>query len=287
LYAAGFAPNPVEGNEQMRTTTKIVCLAAAAALMLGATGCDKLRARDQLNKGVASFKNLRYEQATEHFKNAVALDPNLQNAKLYLAAAYFAQYIPGVESPDNLQNANLAIEQYNSVLAKDPNNVNSIKGIAILDLQMKKFDEAKQYYRKAVELDPNDPEAYYSVGVIDWTQAYQPRVEARNKLGLRPDETLKDKKVCVQLREKDGPVIQEGLDNLNKAIQLRPDYDDAMAYINLLYREKSERECDMPEQAAADLKAANEWSDKVMEVRKVRAEKQQNKSTGITLDQPK
>jgi tetratricopeptide (TPR) repeat protein len=271
----------------MRTTSRIVALAAAAALMFGVTGCDKLRARDQLNKGVASFKNLRYEQATEHFKNAVALDPNLQNAKLYLAAAYFAQYIPGVDSPDNLQNASLAIEQYNSVLQKDPNNVNSIKGIAILDLQMKKFDEAKKYYRKAVELDPNDPEAYYSVGVIDWTQAYQPRTEARNKLGMRPDEALKDKKVCAQLREQDGAVIQEGLDNLNKAIQLRPDYDDAMAYLNLLYRERADRECDMPEQRAADVKTADEWSDKVMEVRKIRAEKQQNKSGGITLDQPK
>ena len=286
-YAAGFTPNPVEGNEQMRTTSKIVVLAAAAALMFAATGCDKLRARDQLNKGVASFKNLRYEQATDHFKKAVELDPSLQNAKLYLAAAYFAQYIPGVDSPENLQNANLAIAQYNAVLDRDPNNINSIKGIAILDLQMKKFDDAKKYYRKAVELDRNDPEAYYSVGMIDWTQAYQTRTEARNKLGMRPDEAIKDKKVCVQLREQDGQVIQDGLDNLNKAIQLRPDYDDAMAYLNLVYRERADRECDTPEQSAADTKSANEWSDKVMEVRKVRSEKQANKSTGITLDQPK
>jgi tetratricopeptide (TPR) repeat protein len=279
--------NPAEGNELMRTTSKIVALAAAVALMLAATGCDKLRARDQLNKGVASFKNSRFEQATEHFKSAVALDPSLQNAKLYLAAAYFAQYIPGVDSPDNLQNANLAIEQYNAVLEKDPNNVNSIKGIAILDLQMKKFDEAKRYYRKAVELDPNDPEAYYSVGVIAWTQAYQPRTEARNKMGLRPDEPLKDKKVCAQLREQDGAVIQDGLDNLNKALQLRPDYDDAMAYINLLYREKADRECDMPEQRAADVKAADEWVDKTLEVKKVKAAKLAGRTQGITLDQPK
>jgi tetratricopeptide (TPR) repeat protein len=271
----------------MRTTSKIVAVLAAAAIVFAGTGCDKLRARDQLNKGVASFKNLRYEQATEHFKTAVALDPSLINAKLYLAAAYFAQYVPGVDSPDNMHNANLAIEQYNAVLDKQPNNVNSIKGIAILDLQMKKFDEAKKYYRKAVELDPNDPEAYYSVGVIDWTQAFQPRTEARNKLGLRPDEPLKDKKVCAQLREHDGPVIQDGLDNLNKALQLRPDYDDAMAYVNLLYREKADRECDMPEQRVADVKSADEWVDKTLEVKKAKAAKQQQSPSGITLDQPK
>lgn len=267
----------------MKNSLKIAALLGAAAMILSTAGCDKLRARDQLNKGVASFKNLRYEQATEHFKKAVELDPALQNAKLYLAAAYFAQYIPGVESPDNLKYANLAIEQYNAVLQKDANNINSIKGIAILDLQMKKFDEAKEYYRKAIAADPNDPEAYYSVGVIDWTQAFQPRTEARNKLGLRPEEPLKDKKLCAKLREDSSVIIQEGMESLNKAIELRPDYDDAMVYLNLLYREKADRECDMPEQAAADTKTANDLSDKVLEVRKVRAEKQQNKSTGITL----
>lgn len=267
----------------MKTGLKIAALLGAAAVILSTTGCDKLKARDQLNKGVASFKNLRYEQATEHFKKAVELDNNLQNAKLYLAAAYFAQYIPGVESPDNVQYANLAIEQYNAVLQKDPNNINSIKGIAVLNLQMKKFDDAKKYYHKAIEVDPNDPEAYYSVGVIDWTQAFQPRTEARNKLGLRPDEPLKDKKVCAKLRDDGSAVIQEGMDNLNKAIELRPDYDDAMVYLNLLYREKADRECDMPEQSAADTKTANDLSDKVLEVRKVRAEKQQNQPAGITL----
>ncbi len=147
----------------MKISLRIVALAGAMAIALTATGCDKLRARDQLNKGVASYKNAKYEQAIEHFKNAVDLDPSLQNAKIYLATAYLAQYIPGVDSPENLQNANAAINQYKSVLEKDPRNVNSIKGIAYLYLQMKKFDDAKSYYHKAVDLDPNDPEAYYSV----------------------------------------------------------------------------------------------------------------------------
>jgi tetratricopeptide (TPR) repeat protein len=270
----------------MKMSLKFLALAGAVALVVSATGCDKLRARDQLNKGVASYKNLKYEQAIEHFKNAVTLDPGLKNAKIYLATAYLAQYIPGVDSPDNLQNANLAIEQYKAVLNEDPKNVNSIKGIAYLYLQMKKFDDAKNYYGKAVELDPNDPEAYYSVGVIDWTQAYQPRMEERAKIGLRPDEPLKDKKLCAKLREEGEPVIQDGLDKLNKALQLRQDYDDAMAYVNLLYREKADRECDEPDQRAADLKAADEWVDKTMAAKKAKAEKQAGPN-GITVDQPK
>jgi len=270
----------------MKTELRVAVVVGAIACIVFAAGCDKLKARDQLNKGVAAYKNARYEQAIDHFKEAVALDGSLQNAKLYLATAYAQQYIPGVDSPENLQNADNAIEQYKAVLAQDPKNVNSIKGIAYLYLQMKKFEDAKSYYRKAVALDPNDPEAYYSVGVIDWTQAYQPRMEARAKLGLRPDEPLKDKKVCAQLRDEDGAVIQDGMDNLNKALQLRQDYDDAMAYMNLLYREKADRECDMPEQRTADLKTADEWVDKTMAAKKAKAEKQTGPQ-GITLDQAK
>lgn len=268
----------------MKKGFKLAVILAAAVIVVSTSACNKLMARDRLNKGVAAYKNAKYEQAINNFKEAVELDDSLQNAKLYLATAYAQQYIPGVDSPENLQNANNAIEQYKSVLQHDPKNVNSVKGIAYLYLQMKKFEDAKTYYRKAIELDPNDPEAYYSVGVIDWTQAYQPRMEERAKLGLKPDEPLKDKKVCASLRDQQTPVIQDGMDNLNKALSLRQDYDDAMAYMNLLYREKADRECDEPDQRAADVRTADEWVDKTMAAKKAKAEKSTG-ANGITLDQ--
>lgn len=270
----------------MKISLKLVAVTGAACLVLTSAGCDKLKARDQLNKGVAAYKNARYEQAIENFKNAVALDDSLKNAKLYLATAYAQQYIPGVDSPENVQNATDAIAQYQAVLQQDPQNVNSVKGIAYLYLQMKKFDQAKEYYHKAIGLEPNDPESYYSIGVIDWTQAYQPRMEERAKIGLRPDETLKDKKLCAKLRDESDGIIQDGMDSLNKAIQMREDYDDAMAYMNLLYREKADRECDQPDQRAADLKTADDWVDKTMAAKKAKADKQTG-NQGITLDQNK
>ncbi len=63
--------------------------------MLFATGCEKLRARDHLNKGVQAFKTAKYTQAVDHFKEAVQLDPEFATARLYLATAYMSQYIPG------------------------------------------------------------------------------------------------------------------------------------------------------------------------------------------------
>jgi hypothetical protein len=118
--------------------------------------------------------------------------------------------------------------------------------------------------------------------VIDWTQTYQPRMEERAKLGLKPDEPLKDKKVCAALKEKNGSNIQEGIDNLKKALDLRPDYDDAMAYMNLMYRERADVTCDNPAERAADLKTADEWVDKTLAVKKAKAEKQPG-AGGITM----
>lgn len=165
-------------------------LFAAALALLGATGCNKLKARDHLNKGVQAYKNSKFESAIDHFQQAVALDPTLINARLYLATAFAQQYIPGADTPDNNRYAEQAIDQYKQVLEKEPKNINSIKGIAYLYLQMKKFDLAKEYYKKASAADPNDPEPYYSVAVIDWTQTYVPRQEERAKLGMKPDLSL-------------------------------------------------------------------------------------------------
>jgi tetratricopeptide (TPR) repeat protein len=277
-------------NKQIRLLT----LATLTLALFSSVGCGKLRARDQLNKGVTAYKNTKYEEAIDHFQQSVALDPSLINAKMYLATAYAQQYIPGADTPDNNKMADLAIEQYKKVLdmnsARDQ-RVNSAKGIAYLYLNMKKFDDAKKYYRMAGEVDPNDPEPYYSVGVIDWTACYQPRMEERAKLGLKPDENLsaksKDqKKVCEDLKTKNMPLIQEGIDSLDKAIALRPDYDDAMAYLNLMYREKADVECDDLAGRQQDLKTADHWVDQTLLTKKAKAEKQPG-AQGITMDQPK
>ena len=275
----------------MKISVRVLALVAAGLMLLSTTGCEKLRARDQLNKGVLSYKNAKYEDAINHFQKAVELDPTLLNARLYLATAFAQQYIPGADAPDNNKMAEQAIEQYKAVLERDPKNVNSVKGIAYLYLQMKQFDKAKEFYRKATELDPNDPEPYYSVGVIDWTQTYQPRMEERAKLGLKPDEPLngkdkESKKVCAALKEKNSANIEEGIDNLKKALDKRQDYDDAMAYMNLMYRERADVQCEDPAARAADLKTADDWVDKTLAVKKAKAEKQPG-AQGITMEQNK
>ena len=124
----------------MNRTARLVTVIAVAAALLSTAGCNKLKARDQLNKGVQSFRGANYEEAIGHFQNAVSLDSDLKVAKMYLATAYAQQYVPGVETPENLRNAQLAIDQYKQVLTTDAHNVTSLKGIAFLYMQQKKFD---------------------------------------------------------------------------------------------------------------------------------------------------
>jgi hypothetical protein len=118
-------------------------------------------------------------------------------------------------------------------------------------------------------------------------------MEERAKLGMKPDEHLsaknKDqKKLCEELKTKNGPAIQEGIDTLDKAIKLRDDYDDAMAYMNLMYRERADVECDDEAARAADLKTADGWVDKAMQAKQARAAKAAAAQGGqVTMDQPK
>jgi tetratricopeptide (TPR) repeat protein len=277
----------------MNRAARFVTVLAVAAVVFSTAGCNKLKARDQLNKGVQAYRGANYEQAIEHFKNAVSLDGDLKVAKMYLATAYAQQYVPGVETPENLRNAQQAIEEYKNVLQADPQNVTSLKGIAFLYMQQKKFDEAREYYKKAIDADPNDPETYYSVGVIDWSQTYKDAGEIKAKEGLRVEDELKGKgsqKLCDAMKAKDAQNVEEGMKMLQTAIDKRQDYDDAMAYMNLLYRRKAvDMTCEDAEARADYVKTANDWSDKAMAARKKKADEAAKKNNvgGIVLDQPK
>lgn len=276
----------------MNRCARLAMVLAVAAALLSAAGCKKLQARDQLNKGVQAYKAANYEKAIEHFKNAVGLDKDLKTAKLYLATAYMQQYVPGIDTPDNNANAQQAIEQYKEVLGDDPKNVTSLKGIAGLYMNMKKFDESAEYYKKAIDADPNDPEAYYSVGVIDWTAAYKDTADRKAKAGLpgveAPMKTREDLKLCDEIRSNDEPKVDEGLKMLQTAMEKRQDYDDAMTYVNLLYLRKADLACNDPQAAAQYRKLSQEFTNKAMAARKKKFDEAQKKTNGgIVIDQKK
>jgi tetratricopeptide (TPR) repeat protein len=288
---SGSKPRPTRAwAGPLRFARRASAFAALLILAAGFSGCGKLKARDLLNKGVAAYKNAQYDAAIEDFKQAKDLDPGLMNARLYLATAYASQYIPGAPSEQNVRLGTQAVNEFKEVLQLDPNNLSAIDGIGSILFQMagtpydpKKFEESKSYHQKHIELKPNDPEPYYWIGVIDWTLAFRGNGELRaaynrehvNKQ-VRDDDPLPPA-VRGEYVSKYGALVDEGIAYLQKSIQLRPDYDDAMAYLNLLYRRKA----DMVESAdeRANLKKqADELIDKVKEIKQKRAEQPQQPS---------
>jgi Tfp pilus assembly protein PilF len=259
----------------------VSALVIVIALAFVATGCEKLKARDNLNKGVQAFRNAQYSQAVERFEEAVKLDPNFPTARLYLAMAYYSQYIPGAESPENQQMADHALDQFQKVLSQEPKNDVATKSIASLYYNERKWDLAEQWYKKAIELDPKDKEAYYTLGVIAWSKWYPIYGTARAKLGMKPEDPgpIKDKKVKEELKSQNLPAVNAGIDDLQKALDIDKEYDDAMAYMNLLIRERADLD-DTQEQYAKDVEVANGWIQKNLDTKKIKAARKPT-STGI------
>jgi tetratricopeptide (TPR) repeat protein len=264
---------------------KFALILAAAVLAALGTSCTQLKARDQINKGVAAFKSAQYPEAVEHFKTAVELDPSFITARLYLATAYMQQYVPGAESPENVKMADEALHQFNIVLQQKPNDTVAIASIASLYLNQKKWDDAEAEYRKLIAVDPNNKDAYYSIGFIAWSKWYVPYQTARAAAGMKQEDPgpIKDKKIREELKAKYDAVIDDGLKSLDKSIQLDPEYDDAMAYENLLVRERADL-ADNKKDYEAQTKIADDFVQRALAAKKVKAERKQKTGGGITMD---
>lgn len=272
----------------MNGPARITALAVTlAGMVLSMSGCDQLQARDQLNKGVEAYKSAHYEEAISHFQKATQLDPKLPMAKTYLATALAQNVVPGLDTAENLKTANQAIDIFKQVLAKDPNDVNSLKQIAGIYFQIKKLDDAKEWQKKVLAADPKDPEAAYTIGVIDWTQAHENTLTLLQSAGVNDDgqgNVKAPKKVMEDMKVKNAPLVDEGLKYLNDAVANRANYDDAMAYLNLIYRRKADLDYGDAAAVKADIAAAEDWRTKAMGTRKANEEKKNAGPGGITMD---
>jgi tetratricopeptide (TPR) repeat protein len=257
---------------------------AAVAALAGAGGCDKLKARDLLNKGVAAYRNGQFDVAVDDFQQAKSLDPDLLNARLYLATAYATQYVPGAPSDDNMRMGQQAIAEFQDVLSIDSQNLTAIDGIGSMMFSMAsspfdpdKMKEAESYQLKHIDIKPDDPQPYYWVGVIDWTLSYRANAEIRQKYNTEhPTKQIKDADplppdVRDQYAQDYGTLVDDGIAKLNKAIELQPDYDDAMAYLNLLLRRKADMATSDDDRQALE-KQADDLVDKVKEIKEKKAE---------------
>jgi Tfp pilus assembly protein PilF len=260
---------------------------AALCVALTTAGCDKLKARDHLNQGVNAFKTGAYSQAADEFRLAIDADPTFGPARLYLATAYMQQWVPGTETDQNNKFWSAAMEQFQDVLKDDPNNVLATQSIASLyfnrgntkgPTMADDMAKAEEWNKKVVAIDPKNKQAYYTLGVIPWLNFVTADREARNTLGMRPDEQAplkpdaKGKTLKADLKAKFWQPLTDGIEYEKKALEIDPQYEDAMSYMNLLIRYRADLE-DTKEQYAADVKEADVWMNKALETTKAKAAK--------------
>jgi tetratricopeptide (TPR) repeat protein len=216
------------------------------------SGCgfvSKLQARNSLNKGVKAFTDQKYDAAAQFFEKTIELDPDFEVARMYLATSYTSQFIPGSTDPKSLEMANKGLKIFEEVVAKakDPAkpNKNAMLSLASLYYQLKEFDKSKFWCNRTLKVYPDNAEAYYRIAVMDYEDSFE-------KTGMQGDNVGD---LNPEVKTKMLTNIEEGLAALGKALEIRPDYFDAMLYQNLLWREKSKFEKDPKVKAELSLQA--------------------------------
>ena len=217
-------------------------------------------------------------EAVEFFQQAVAMDPNAVNPHLYLGTALMSQWIPGASSPENDAIARSAETEFRRVLELDPVNQTAIASLASLtynsasslkgEEKMRKFDVAMDWYKRLAAVSPTNKEAPYSLGVIAWAKWYPALMSSRASLNMKPEDPGPlPAPQRESLKAQYSPLLEEGMENLNRALLIDPNYSDAMAYMNLLIRERADLR-DTKAEYAADVAVADEWVQRALAAKK-------------------
>ncbi|HTY41072.1 MAG TPA: tetratricopeptide repeat protein [Thermoanaerobaculia bacterium] len=269
-------------RHRQRAATAAFFLLALTAL----AGCDKFKSKQAIKKGNEFLKAAQYQSALAEYEEALRLDPGETKLHKHLGIAYMGMYQPGSKHPKDLEYAQKAIdnlklyvqaypednkaleylvsmylntERYddaiafyqNEFLKRNPKDAKAMNSLAMLYFKKGDFDNGVLWLKKRLELEGTNPEVYYLIGVQAWDRSY-------NFPDLDP-----------ALRAK---IVDEGLQSLNKAVELKPDYFEAVSYINLLYREKAKMETD-PAKKQEYTDTANKYLQQALAMRKAAQEK--------------
>lgn len=262
------------------------CVGLGAALLLvAAGGCASVKERLWLSTGNKLYNAQKYEDAVKEYEKVLAVNPNHWDANYMVAVSYLALYHPGSTHPKDLEYAEKAIaaferclklepptpdvrdkvqsfyvglltdtnkmdkavEYFRGLLQKDPDNPDLLLQLAGLCAKSGDFACALENYTKRAEVDPTNKEAWYTVGVVCWERSFRGGP-------------------MVSHAERDQIVVK-GFEALDKALAIDSDYASALAYVNLLYREKAKVlvESGNPQEAGMALLKADEYQKKSAE----------------------
>jgi len=253
------------------------------AAFAGCTLVNKIRAKNELNETARTYKAGQFEEAEQHAKRALSLDPNNPTAPIFIARVIHQQYKPGVDQPENVQRAKDAIEAYQRVLQQNPNNEEAYKAISVLYAAIKDEQNLRAWIMKRAtdtsQSQDNRAEAYAILAGKDWDCSYKvtelPDIKSTSTEGGTAKVTYKK----PEQKEFDNiqKCVVRGLEEADTAIKMNPNTESGWSYkANLLLEAAKQAEMDgKPDQKATyekQAKTAQERAGQLSEERRKREE---------------
>jgi len=291
------------------------------------SGCGEVRGRKKVREGNQLFRDGKYVEAVQRFEEAEALVPDLWVLWLNKGLACRQLMIPGAKTAANEKAVDCALEafdkvrklhdggndqrgdqlyvqtlfdgdrfeslvaMYNQRLQKQPNDLLAINGLIQVYAKWNKVQDALHWYVRRAELQAQDAEAQYGVGVFLWQQLFQ-RGGGPDKAAYDPRPTPEELAQAAKAKgpsrhkeKKEPPAPQRtpptfavgdltgeqrirladtAIAYLKKAVSLRPKYSEAMTYLNLIYRQKSYALFDKPTEWQECINEAERWRKEAM-----------------------
>ena len=219
-------------------------------------------AREEVEMGLKAHRQAHFEEAKQHFQRALALDKDFCEARLYVAGAFTHEYVPHVQSTDNLAKANQGFEHYQVAMQCDPAlSSSALRGMAYLRGVMEQPAEARDLYRQLLKIEGASQDIYGHIAAYDLEEVLANTRAEKARLGLKADESLADTPACPVLRKRNLPLVSDGLEMLSKAMWLHTnEYGADQVTASVFYYERAEIQCGDPAARKADEKNAAEWT---------------------------
>ena len=173
-----------------------------------------------LRGGMGLYADGRYQEALEHLRAALALDPSPYPAHCCLGTTYV-----------KLRRYQEALEAYKQAIRLKPDLAEAHLGLGMAYGLLGRYQEALEEHKQAIRLKPDYAEAHMNLGVAYvGLRRYQEALEAEKQaIRLKPDFAEAHMNLgaaYVGLRR-----YQEALEAEKQAIRLKP--DDVKAHYNL------------------------------------------------------
>lgn len=262
---------------------RIVAFASLLLLAGLAGGCNKIKAKQETKKGNEFFKAGQYQTAMAAYQEALRYDPNEKKLHKNIGLAYMGMYQPGSKHPKDLEYAAKAIEHLKIYTEAAPSDRKAREFLVSMYLATERYDDAIAFYQELVQENPSDVKAmqslaqmYFKKGDVDnalmWLKRRlekettpEAKAEVYYFIGVQAwDRSYNFPDIDPVQRER---IVDEGIDALNKALQVKPDYFEALSYLNLLYREKAKIDPD-PAKKQEYTDTANRYLQQALELRK-------------------